>query len=330
MATAWAPPPRGPVAGRGARIGARAIDLLAGAALVTGAWIAVGDAERPLAALAIAWFVLALYDAVTVTWFGTTPGKAAVGLRVVGLDRVGHLPFPQAAKRGAVSAALTILPVIGWVIWLTSTVTDPLGRGVVDRAASTMVVPTHTPLPIAARDLPGYADGARAPRLSPLGRVGDLDVRMRARLRRLVDAPLLAVAIGLLALAASLPIPILALIYGSSAAWVVAFVADETWRIHRTGTTAGHRLAGLVVVDRRTAAPPSVGRSLARAIVLGFTLYVPLLWWLLGISMLMVRFGTTGRALHDVAGGTVVVADPHLDPETQRQRAMRMRLGRAA
>lgn len=45
--------------------------------------------------------------------------------------------------------------------------------------------------------------------------------------------------------------------------------------------------------------------------------------------MLTMRFGADGRGLHDLAGGTVVVSDPSLDPETQRQRAMRMRLGLA-
>src|SRR5690606_3776258 len=97
-----------------------------------------------------------------------------------------------------------------------------------------------------------------------------------------------------------------------------------------SGTTAGHRLAGLVIRDRRTGTPPGVGRSFARALVLAITLYAPLPGWpLLAVSMLMIRFGSTGRGLHDLAGGTVVVADPALDPEVQRQRAMEMRLGRA-
>ena len=49
----------------------------------------------------------------------------------------------------------------------------------------------------------------------------------------------------------------------------------------------------------------------------------------LAISLLMMRYSDSGRGLHDLAGGTVVVSDPKLDPETQRQKAMRMRLGRA-
>lgn len=317
------------MAPRGPRIGARAIDSVVGLVLVVVALALVGDGERPIAAVAIAWFVLTVYETVSTALLGATPGKAAVGLRVVGIDGTGRPPVAQAAKRAGVTAVFTVLPLIGWAIWLTSTLIDTLGRGVVDRAAATMVVPKTTPLPIAARDLAGYADGARAPRLSPLGRVGDLDVRTRARLRRLIDAPMLAVAIGLLALAASLPISTLVLIMASSVAWVMVFIADETRRVHRTGATSGHRLAGLVIADRRTGSPPGIGRSFARALVLGLTLYVPPLWLFLIASLLMMRFGDTGRGLHDVAGATIVVADPTLDPEVQRQRAMRMRLGQA-
>lgn len=326
----WAPAPAGPVAERAVRLGARLIDLVVGVVLVTLAWLLVGDGERPFAALAIAWAVLAIYDAALVVWFGGTLGKLATGLRVVSIDEVGHPALAPAARRAAVTAAFIVLPVVGWLVWLSSTLTDTLGRGIADRAGRTMVVPKATLLPIASRDLAGYADGARPPRLSPLGRVGDLDVRTRARLRRLVDAPVLAVAIGLLALAASLPVSTAVLVLGSSAAWVVVFVVDETRRVHRTGATAGHRFAGLVIADRRTGTPPGWGRSLARAVVLGFTLYVPLFWPLLLVSLLMMRLGSTGRGLHDLAGGTLVVADPELDPEVQRQRAMRVRLGQVA
>ncbi|MCU1497733.1 MAG: domain containing protein, partial [Acidimicrobiales bacterium] len=322
--------PRGPVAERGSRFGARCLDAAAAATLVIIALVLVGDGERPAAGFAIAWLVAMAYDALTTAWLGATPGKLLVGLRVVAIDGTGPLPLGRAAKRGAVNAAFFVLPVVGWAIWISSTLTDALGRGIADRAADTMVVPKATPLPISARDLAGYADGARTPRRIPLGRVGDLDVRARGRLRRLLDAPLLALAIGLLALVASLPFPTATLILASSGLWVVVFVIDETRRVHRTGATAGHRLAGLVVRDRHTGAPPRTGRSFARALVLGITLYTPLPGWpLLAVSLLMIRFGSTGRGLHDVAGGTVVVADPTLDPELQRQRAMKMRLGQA-
>lgn len=318
------------MAERGARLGARVLDAVAELALVIGALIVLAEGDRPFAGVAIAWFVVALYEAGFVAALGATPGKLLVGLRVTGIDVAGRIPLAQAAKRAATTAALSVTVVIGWIPWLSSTLTDALGRGIADRAADTMVVPKAAVLPIVAQDLPGYADGARAPRLSPLGRVGDLDVRVRARLRRLRDAPVLVGAIGLLAIGVSLPVSDWALVLATSLVWVVVFVADETWRIAHRGATAGHDLAGLVVLDHRTGAPPGGGRAFARALVLGLTTYVFLLWPLLVISMIMIRFGGTGRGLHDLAGGTLVVADPRLDPEAQRQAAMRMRIGRAA
>lgn len=302
------------------------LDLILTGVLVVLALAIFGDGDRPFAGFAIAWFVVLVYETVFVVTMGATPGKRSAGVRVLALDEVGTVPFGRAVKRGAATAALVVLPFVGWVVWLSSTLTDALGRGVADRAGQTMVVPKAFAA-VASRDLPGYADGARPPRLSPWGRVGDLDVRARARLRRLNDAPLLVVAVGLLALAASLPYSTLAILVGSSVAWVVLFVTDETIRVHRKGATAGHRSAGLVIRSRRTGRPPSTARSVARALVLGLTMYVPVLWPLLVISLLMIRFNDHGRGLHDLAGGTVVVADPALNPEVQRQRAMQMRIG---
>ena len=311
------------------RIGARLIDSVVELVLVVLALMLVGDGERPVAALAVAWLVITLYEGLSVQRFGTTVGKAAVGIKVVAIDRAGR-PEPRAAfKRAAVNGALAATVLVGWAVWLVSSLTDTLGRGIADRAADTFVVHKRAPLPIASRDLPGYADGARPPRVTALGRAGDLDVRMRARLRRIVDAPVLAAAVGLLALAPTLPVSTTTFVLGTSAVWIVVFVVDETRRVHRLGATAGHQMAGLVIRSTRTGGPPSTGRSLARAVVLGLTLYVPLLWPVLAASMAMVRWGSSGRALHDLAGGTVVVGDPELDPEVQRQRAMRMRLGRA-
>jgi uncharacterized RDD family membrane protein YckC len=319
--------PAGPVAERGTRIGARMLDLLAGGTLALTALALFGDGDRPVAGVVLVWAVLTVYEAVTTTLFGATLGKAAVGLRVVGLDSVHHPEPGRALRRSATVAALLAVPIVGWAVIAIGTLIDPLGRGVADRLARTMVVPRRTPLPIATRDLAGYADGARRPRVIPLGRVGDLDVRGRARLRRLNDAPLLAALVGLLALATAVPVSTATFVLASSALWVAAFVVDETRRVHRHGATVGHRLAGLVIRDHRTGAAPSGGRSFLRALVLGLTLYVPLLWPLLVASLVMMRFGPEGRGLHDLAGGTVVVGDPALDPETQRRRAMRMRLG---
>lgn len=326
----WVPAPVGPVAPRGPRVAARVLDLVFVAVPVAIVIGLLGDAERPWTTLALVWFVLFVYETTTLMALGASPGKAALGQRVIELDRSGPPSAAAAARRGAANAALAALPIVGWTVWASSTLGDALGRGVSDRAASTMVVPRSASVPVASVDLPGFADGARPPRLLPLGRVGDLDVRSRARLRRLVDVPWLSAAVGLLALVAAFPLTTATIVLASSAAWVVVFVIDETVRVSRRGSTPGHARAGLVIRSRRTGQPPGLWRSLARAAVLGLTLYVPLLWPLLWISMAMIRWGDSGRGLHDFAGGTVVVADPALDPEQQRQMAMLMRLGRAA
>ena len=189
--------------------------MIVEAALVVGALLVLTPENRPATAVAIAWFVVAAYETVLVRVAGGTLGKLATGLRVTSLDRVDHPDWTAAARRGAVDAVLLVLPPVGTVVWAASSLADPLGRGIPDRAASTMVVPKEVHLPIRTTDLPGYADGARPPRLTTLGRVGDLDVRARARLRRLDDSPLLVVAVGLLALAAALPISTTAVIVSS-------------------------------------------------------------------------------------------------------------------
>ncbi|MFN8017840.1 MAG: RDD family protein [Acidimicrobiales bacterium] len=293
------------------------------------AWALLGSLDRPWADLFLAFMVVWGVEAGATIVIGATPGKLALGLRLSELDRAGR-PEPAAvARRGAMVAVLTTIPVIGWGIWILSTFVDPLGRGLPDRSGRTMVVPKGFGGAIATRDLPGYADAARPPRMSPLGRVGDLDVRYRARLRRIEGFPVLAGAIGLLALAASLRHPTAQLILISSVVWIVIFVIHETRLVSSTGVTPGHTLAGLVILDRATGRPPTTGRSFVRALVLGLTMYVPLLWPLLGISLITMAFGSYARGLHDYAARTVVVSDPRLAPEAQRQRTMRMRLGLA-
>ncbi len=162
------------------------------------------------------------------------------------------------------------------------------------------------------------------------GRVATLEERRRARARRLGDAPMLVLAVIILAGAAGLPVTKLSVIIITSIIWLVVFVVDETWRIAQLGMTAGHRQAGLVVLDTRRGEPPAPGRSFARAVVLGLLLYVPVLWPITAISLLVMLSSATGRGLHDLAGRTVVVANPQLDPEEQRQMAMSLRSGKAS
>lgn len=323
-------PPKGPVAEIGPRLGARVLDVVLVAVIVAIVFAVVSLPDRPVARLLVAALVFWAYETTTMALLGATVGKRAVGLRVIALDSAQpRLPPAAAARRGAMSTALAAIPVLGWAIWAASVFGDPLGRGPMDRAASTMVVPAGISLPVATRDLPGYVDGARPPRLTTLGRVGDADVRVRARLRRLADAPLLVAAAGGLALLAGILHSSLPLVLAYLAVWIVLFIADETLRIHRHGATIGHHLAGLVVVDRRTGQAPSTGRSLARATTIALLIYVPVLWPLLIVSLLMMRWSDVGQGLPDLAGKTIVVADPGLAPEDQRQQAMRLRLGRA-
>ncbi|MCU1357876.1 MAG: hypothetical protein JWM89_3294 [Acidimicrobiales bacterium] len=359
------PIPRGPVAPLGPRVGARIIDLILAGVAIGIVLSVVRLHDRPIAGLAIALVIMFVYEALTVAAFGTTPGKRAVELRVIALDSTDRPTLAHAARRAAADVAVTATTVVGAIgslallvaplgdgsaastiarmtaaaVVLIASISgpaqifdDPLRRGPADRAAGTMVVPDGVTLPIRTRDLPGYTDGAHRPRFTTLGRVADTDVRVRARLRRLSDSPALAALAGILALVAAVVTgsgSTLLLLAVATAVWVAAFSVDEARRLHRRAATAGHVLAGLVVVDRRTGEAPGPGRAAARAISLGLLLYVPLLWPLLGISVVMMRFSDTGRGLHDRLGRTIVVADPRMDPEAQRQRTIAVRLGRA-
>jgi uncharacterized RDD family membrane protein YckC len=320
----------GPVASKGLRLAARSIDAVAELVLVILAWWALGDIQKVFTDLFLAAAVISAYETLSMLWLGGTPGMRLLGLRVAELDSSSRPAGAVCLRRGSMVAVLTVIPFIGWGLWLISTLGDALGRGFPDRVSGSMVVPDAFAGSVATRDLPGFADGARPPRMTPMGRVGDLDVRFRARLRRLTDSRLLACAIALLTLVAAIPaFATVEAILLSSVLWIVVFVGHETWLVHRTGATPGHVMAGLVIVSGRTGAPPSAGRSFARALVLGLLVYVPVLWPILTVSMMMMRYNDTGRGLHDLAGGTYVVSDPALNPEAQRHRAMRMRLGRA-
>lgn len=358
------------MAAKGIRAAARALDAVAEIVLAIVVLVVLGDRRRFAADLTLVWLAIAAYEGLTTQWFGASPGKLLLGLRTVELDRRGHPSATAAWRRAAVNGVLSLVLPVGGVFslailavagdpevegapsaeagvllllgtlatfgaWLFSMLGDPLGRGFSDRAGGTIVVPERFGAFVAVRDLPGFADAVRTPRMTRLGRVADADVRLRSRMRRLDDAPVLAGAIGLLALIVSVPIvgddpdAVRAAVLLSSAAWIVLFVAHETALIARTGRTPGHVLAGTLITRRDRLGPPSTGRSLARAVVLGLTMYVPLLWPVLFVSLLMMRYGASGRGLHDVAGGTMVIADPALSPEMQRQRAMRMRMGRS-
>lgn len=284
---------------------------------------------RPVTVIVLWWAVIVVYETVFTRMVGATLGKLAAGIRVAELDRGGRCTLRAALRRAAADSALEIVPVLGWLPLLGG-LTDTLGRGIPDRAGDTIVVRKDAPLPIRRRDLPGYADHLRPPRIGPLGRIAAPDVRLRARFRRLNDSPALVAATGIAALAWTTVLKSVGQVILLVLVWMIVFIVDETVRVARSGATAGHRLAGLVILDARTGAPPSVGRSFLRALVLAISAYTVVGVVLLGISLLMMRNGRTGRSLHDLAGGTWVVADPRLDPEVARQRAMQVRTGEVA
>jgi uncharacterized RDD family membrane protein YckC len=109
-------------AGFGRRVGAIAVDWIP-CALV--AWLAT---ENP------GWSALALFVVLTVlsvTFFGRTPGHAAAGIRVVTLD--GARPSFPAVMARTLLICLVLPPLM----------TNDEGRGLHDRLAGTIVLPTR-------------------------------------------------------------------------------------------------------------------------------------------------------------------------------------------
>jgi uncharacterized RDD family membrane protein YckC len=93
----------------------------------------------------------AIYTVVPTALWGQTPGKIAVGTRVVA-EEDGSLPgWRRAALRWAIPGAIGRLPYVGlWVSLavMASLVVDPRRRGLHDRVAGTIVVKVpRTPHP---------------------------------------------------------------------------------------------------------------------------------------------------------------------------------------
>lgn len=311
-------------------MGARVLDVLVHLVLAVPALLLTPEANlRPVTALTVWWATIVAYEVGFTLAFGATLGKLATGIRIVELDRIGRCSARAAVRRACVDSLLEIIPVIGWIS-LAGGLGETLSRGAPDRAGGTIVVRKHAVLPIRKQDLPGYADHLRPPRIGPHGRIGDPDVRIRARFRRFNDSPVLVAATGAAALAwmtfLDTPGQVILLVL----AWMTVFIVDETLRIARSGATAGHRMAGLIVYSPRTGGPPTMGRSLLRAIIVAVSAYTIIGFVLVFVSIVMMRTSRTGRSLHDLAAGTWVVADPGLDPEVSRQRAMQVRTGEVA
>ncbi|WBB47504.1 RDD family protein [Verrucosispora sp. WMMA2044] len=167
---------------RAARIGSRALALLidvlvqlvAGLLLaaLTGLLLAalpygVLDAAMERALLTIGLVLLLVGYPVLCERFndGRTPGKAAVGLRVVSLDGA-PVGFRQSLTRALVGVAVEwpglVLPLLSWAVGLTVMLSDARGRRLGDLAAGTLVVHTRTAtrwrsVPAMVPELAGWA-----------------------------------------------------------------------------------------------------------------------------------------------------------------------------
>lgn len=297
----------------GLRLGARAIDGMIELVLLLIPWLLV-PGDRWLTRWFVALCGVAAYEAIFLLAVGATPGKLICGIRAAQLDLAGAPSEQAAIRRGLTVAVLTVVPVVGWIVLLVSVAMSPLHRGVQDRLAGVLVVRRNGPDPVPSADIAGYERIENPPDLTPFGPAADLDLRRRARARRLDDAPLLVV--GIVAVAASVSFPAasenLGLVLLIAALWLPLFVADETWRIARFGGAAGHRRAGLAVVDRHTGEAPKTGRSFARALVLALFLYTPLFPITIPVLAFWVKVHPLHRGPHDLAGGTVVVGHVNL------------------
>lgn len=141
---------------------------------------------------------------------GRTPGKLAVGLRVVRNDG-GRVGFRQSLTRSLVGVAVEwpglVLPLLTWAVSVTVMMTDPRGRRLGDLAAGTMVIHDRSPagfgyVPAMVPPLIGWARSLDLTRLDDglalavrqlLGRSATLTDPARLRLARSLWAEVAAV-----------------------------------------------------------------------------------------------------------------------------------------
>ncbi|QOC93555.1 RDD family protein [Micromonospora craniellae] len=177
---------------RAARIGSRVLALLldVGIQLLFGLLLAalVGlglaalpdgaiDAASERALLTIGVVLLLVGYPVLFERFnhGRTPGKAAVGLRVVGVDGA-PVGIRQSLARALAGVAVEwpglVLPLLSWVAGMTVMLSDTRGRRLGDLVAGTMVVHTRTatrwrPVPAPVPALRDWAYTLDLSRLDP-------------------------------------------------------------------------------------------------------------------------------------------------------------------
>ncbi|WP_157851666.1 RDD family protein [Streptomyces monomycini] len=144
-------PPIGMLAGRGARLGARALDGLFQTAAVIVVLVVVGiiqallprgaGAGIPTALAGIVGVVAALFYEPFMNWkYGATFGKRICGLRIARLNDGADLSFGQAVGRWAVVFPMGFVPFLGllnvlWCCW-----DEPFRQCLHDKVAGTVVV----------------------------------------------------------------------------------------------------------------------------------------------------------------------------------------------
>lgn len=105
-------------------------------------WVMIGGGRWSMLVLVVT-AVAGLYEVCFIALRGATPGKSAVGIRVVRLDD-GRLPgWGPALIRWGVPAAARRVPVVGWLLWAAVygiLLVDDRRQGIHDRAAGTVVV----------------------------------------------------------------------------------------------------------------------------------------------------------------------------------------------
>jgi uncharacterized RDD family membrane protein YckC len=123
----------GSVAGRGTRLIAFLIDLVV-AALVTSLFVEMDVARPEVMQTFNYWAILVwfLISAVTVSLFGFTVGKFALGLRVVRIDGTNLVGPLRAIPRTIMTAVI-----------IPAALIDRNGRGLHDRAVGTIVLRTR-------------------------------------------------------------------------------------------------------------------------------------------------------------------------------------------
>ena len=300
------------------RLAGRVIDsLLAfGCVLLV---IVIGPHGRPFAQDLMIVALMVAIESLSLTRKGATLGMQVAGIRVAVVGSSQRVDWTTAARRSvpvALSYTLflpfTPLVVVMPLALFASIAMSPQHRGFHDRLSDTVVVQGAAPEIITDAAMETWWQGGRGVVMSPWGRVPDLFDRRRARAHRLDGAWWLAGVI-MIATIASVGIREVAWLWlWLTLAWIVLVTADESWRLADHGATPGHERFKYQVVDLSTGQPPSVGRAVARSVVLAFFLYVPPLQ---GLLALWVNGSSLNRGPHDLVARTIVV-EPDYEPPT--------------